>query len=181
MDTVFIADVIKAVAWPLVTLVVAIMLRKPFTSLIDAVRQIKYGGVEAQFERGTENLQRDLAKSAVHEAAMGAGVATGEKSPLMTVTAAWRDVEQAIRAGAHLRLGIEDGTISPAKLLERLVEKGALQPSTGDAARTLLHLRNLAESAQSEHNLAERVPSFVTMARAVGWAIHLDLTRTKSS
>jgi len=181
MDAVFITDMTKAIVWPVATIVLAVMFQKPIKSLTEALRQIKYGGIEAQFEREALNLQKGLAKAAVPRKETAAGSHADEASPVELMNAAWRDVEQSIRTAAHLRLGIEDGKIDASVLLDKLAEEGIFRPTTRDAARSLQQLHHLAKYAPPEKDLAQRVPEFITMAQAIGWNIQLDLNHSSNA
>jgi hypothetical protein len=170
---VFITDMTKAIVWPLATIVLAVMFRTPSKVLTEALRQIKYGGLEAQFARESLSIQKGLAKAA----AIGDETKSDEKTPLELMSAAWHEVEQRIRAAAYATLGIQDGLIDTAVLLDRLVEKGVLRTTTQHAARSLQQLYHLAECAAPEKDMSQRVPEFITMAQAIGWNIEFDLAR----
>lgn len=61
MDTLtFISEVIKSLAWPVATVLLALMLRKPVTELITFLRKLKYKELEMEFSKEVAELKAEV-------------------------------------------------------------------------------------------------------------------------
>lgn len=53
----FTAEAIKALAWPMALVVVALMIRKPVIQLLPFLRRLKYKEIEFEFSKELEQLK----------------------------------------------------------------------------------------------------------------------------
>lgn len=53
-----IASILDAIAWPITTLTIVLLLRKPIASLIPLLRRLRYKELEVEFERSLEDISK---------------------------------------------------------------------------------------------------------------------------
>jgi hypothetical protein len=186
MDTsTLIAEILKATAWPLAALALALLFRKPVINLISGLklRAIKGKDIELQFSDGIEELKKNIptpptpALTATREvtASLDAFIAT---PPVAGILKAWNDVEGILVASVAKGL-VPSGFVMP-DVVQGLVAKGIIQQSTGDSVVSLYHLRNLAAHAPDERISPLKAREFITMAMATKWALEQDLKKYQS-
>ncbi len=100
---VFISDLVRSLAWPLVVLVLVILFRKPLGNLIPYLRRLKYGKLEAEFIRDLETADNKaqslppLPPSAIQPDYLQSLLATlldiSKKSPTASILETWRNIE----------------------------------------------------------------------------------------
>ncbi len=133
MDT-LIAEVAKALAWPVSALVMAWMARKPLISLVEGIRLtvLKRGEWELHFAERKREIQRNLPAESL-SARRPAGRLVEElkseleSAPAEAVMTAWSRVEARVHALAGAN-GVADQGIDAA--LSELVEKGLIEHAT---------------------------------------------------
>lgn len=176
-------EILKAAAWPVATLLLALMFRAPVTNLFQGLRlrRLKRGDWEADFQETSAEVRREIA--ALASPATGTGGPTPlviDDSDLSTgapavaaVARAWNQIEALIENTAR-EAGVTGATF-PEKL-RALAEKGFLDPSTVDAVNGLRIMRNLA--VHSPEPLAqEKAWEFIEMANGVAFAISMNLKK----
>ena len=186
MDTLaLIAEIVKAVAWPLAAVVLALLFRKPVINLISGLklRAIKSKGVEVEFSEGIDELKKNVpavppTATATHEVTAKLDVSVAA-SPIEAILRAWNDVEGLLVASVAQGL-VPSGFVMP-DVLQSLVEKGIIRQSTCDSVIGLYHLRNLAAHAPDERIPPLKAREFVTMAGATKWALEQDFKKYKPS
>jgi hypothetical protein len=180
-----VAEIIKAVAWPLAALGLALLFRKPAIGLVSGLklRGIKSKAVELEFSQGIEELKMNLpaappAATATQDAAAKLDVSVAA-SPVEAILRAWNDVEGLLVASVAQGL-VPSGFVMP-DVLQNLVEKGIIRQSTCDSVVGLYHLRNLAAHAPDERIPPLKAREFVTMAGAAKWAMEQDFKKHQSN
>jgi hypothetical protein len=176
-----IVEIVKAAAWPVATLFLALMFRVPVTSLFEGLRlkRVKRGDSEVEFfQKTSAEVGRNVA-AALPSLATGLGgpplpmvdasdLSTGAPA-VAAVARAWHQVEALIENAAR-DAGVTGATF-PEKL-RTLVERGFLQPQTVDAVTGLRIMRNLVEP------LAQgKAREFVELANGVAFAISMNLKK----
>jgi len=56
----FILELVSSVAWPIVVLVLAFMMKKPITAIIPGLQRLKYRDLELSFSEGIARLEEDV-------------------------------------------------------------------------------------------------------------------------
>jgi hypothetical protein len=176
-------EILKAAAWPVATLLLALMFRAPVTNLFLGLRlkRLKRGDWEADFQETSAEVRREVAALASPVAGAGgqtplmidaSDLSTGAPA-VAAVVRAWNHVEALIENTAR-EAGVTGSTF-PEKLRD-LAEKGFLHPATVDAVNGLRIMRNLA--VHSPEPLAqEKARDFIEMASGVAFAISMDLKK----
>ena len=158
MDTLtFIAELVKALAWPATVLIIFLALRRPLRDLIPLLRRLRYGGIELDFEQQVHELAAELRQ----ELPAGFGVdATGEQfidhmvelsqlSPRAVVLESWLRLERAaMEASRRHSLELTSRELkTPLLLGEALENAGILNERTLAIYHRLRNLRNAAAHA----------------------------------
>jgi len=140
-------------AWPILTVFLVLLLRKPIKELIPLVTRLKYRDLELDFERNMAVARAEIQEEfpSRRDALSAGAISTGplmklaETSPPAAIMKAWEQVEVAARLAAH-----RGGLFSPAEVTNttrviRALEEGRV---IGTRKVDLLHdlrgLRNLA-------------------------------------
>lgn len=139
--------ILEILAWPLVTLSIVCILRKPLTSLIQSTQSIKFQGAEVEFSKSLQQTMDDAAEaidveistnpsdSRLHDALM--------LSPGQSILETWNTLELSATEKVKNLLPINESYKNPLERpLEYLEFKGALTPSTASAIRDLRSMRN---------------------------------------
>lgn len=171
----FIAELVKALGWPVAVVIIVLVLRRPIAALIPLLQRLKYKDLELEFGRAVEEIKaeavHELPPSTTHKA-----LPTGteeritklaEISPRAAVLEAWRTVENLLMQIAQRRLPPDEGgKLIPYKTISLLERDETLSPGLGSLLRDLRGLRNQAahapdfalslESALEYASLAER-------------------------
>lgn len=182
----FIAEMTKALAWPLAVVAIGIIFRRHFTSLFDGVRlrRIEKGEFRAEFEMVAQEILEDLPKMGKVPTAEVLPHTVQKKiehlvgvSPLDAILQAWNQVEGKVNA-ASARARLARGNFPEA--VHELVAKGLLQNMTGDSILGLQKLRNLAVHGPPERIAAKEAREFIALAEAAIWSMEENLRRAKS-
>lgn len=144
--TTFIIELCKALAWPIVVLVLAVLFRAEVRLLLQRMRKGKVGLAEFEFEQGVASLRERVGpveptNRAVTDVAIAARVADDPRS---TILAAWLEV-QALVDAIVLRHATDDERRDPRsvslRVLHRLLQD---QPQSIDLYNDLRALRSQA-------------------------------------
>jgi hypothetical protein len=182
MDTsTLIVELAKAGAWPVASLVLASMFRRPLASLVQGLKlkRLKRGDWEADFHEALGEAKREVAAlPPVADASIAPKLIDAEEVPpgpaaVGAMVVAWNQIEAAITEAAH-----EAGSTAVRfpEQVRALAEKGALAVPTVDAINGLRQLRNLAVHAP-EPVEPEKVREFLRMANAVLFALSLNVKK----
>jgi len=186
MDTsTLIVELVKAGAWPVVIVIMAVMVRKPLTGLVEGLKlkRLRRGDWEADFYEAMAETKREVAalppladptttpKLIDVDDVLSSPAAVGE------IIVAWKQIEVAINQAAR-EAGVTE--VRFPEQIRALAEKGALSEPTVDAIRGLRQLRNLAVHAP-EPLEPEKVRDFLRMANAVLVTLSLNLKKFAAS
>jgi uncharacterized protein YutE (UPF0331/DUF86 family) len=181
MDAATVVELVKAGAWPVASIILAAMFRRPLIGLVRGIKlkSLKRGDWEANFQEALGEAKREVAAlPALADASVTPnlievdGALTGPAAVGSMITA-WNGVEAAVADAAR-----EAGVATPSfpEQLRALAEKGALATPTVDAISGLRHLRNLAVHAP-EPIEPEKVREFLRMSNAVLFALSLNVKK----
>ncbi|MFZ3214392.1 MAG: hypothetical protein WA188_23035 [Terriglobales bacterium] len=185
MDTkTFIAEITKALAWPVGLITLGLIFRAHVGGLLEGMRlrRIKKGEWSADFEAGAQEVRADLpeASQTATRPAVVPGLLNEETEHLIDVAPAaaisqtWNQLEGLVAAAA-MRAGIAAKLLP--EVLRALVDKGAIQSSVRDSILGLRNMRNLAVHAPGERVTPRQAREFVTMAEAVMWSLEQNLRK----
>ena len=180
MDTnQLIVGLIQALAWPLVTLAIVLLLRKPIIVLLQNIEKMRWQGVELEFGKRLVNAEKD-AKELKLPSAEKAKLpsfkqdmslyermkAIAEISPEAAVINSWKEVEIAAMQVAKSRRYPTYGSRTVQKVIEDLIDDGLLDKGALGLYDNLRVLRNSA---------AHRSDYSITVSEAIRY-IELSLS-----
>jgi hypothetical protein len=100
----FIAEMVKAFAWPTTTLIVVIVFRRQIKTLLSQLKKVKAGPAEAEFDRELRELARETEDQPLPTNAVSPSSPERQKllqlaeiNPRSAVIEAWHTVEFAAR------------------------------------------------------------------------------------
>jgi hypothetical protein len=181
----FIAEMVKALAWPSMALALVLLLRKPIAELIPLLTRLKYKDLELEFGRRVAEVKAEAGEElpppqtpAPLEAAEEQTLLELAKlSPRAAITEVWRQVELAALDGARrndIYISPSEAT-SPARVLRALERHRVIDAGKLGLVHDLRGLRNQAvhspdfavtsASALEYVQLARRVVDFLKTAR----------------
>jgi hypothetical protein len=141
----------EAYAWPVATLIIVLILRRPVEVFLKRARKIKYG----EFEMNVESAAYISADGSGQTATSNAGLAipaevahSAEVSPRAVVIESWQKVSAAaVAAVAKEGIRLPRGSIAPKVIEESLEGIGLLSKNQIELLRTLRLQRNAAVHA----------------------------------
>lgn len=152
----FIARLVEALAWPIVTLLIAIIVRKPVISLLKNIEKIKWQGTELEFrnqlinaERGARELSLPPAEEVKlptfkQEMSLYEKLkAVAEISPAAAVTDAWKAVHFAAMELAKVKGQNVVGSRTGPRVIEDSIAEGLLDIGALGLYEDLRVLRNI--------------------------------------
>jgi hypothetical protein len=154
----FIAELAKALGWPLAVVIGVLVLRKPLTTLLLALRHVKYGELEADFGEQLEKVAAEARRALPPLAAEPQQVRgllpelgedsklaqLAEISPHAAIVESWADVEEAARAATSARTKSATSMLGSTR---RALEQRGADAETLSLYDNLRSLRN-----QAAHN-----------------------------
>ncbi|WP_018863989.1 hypothetical protein [Thioalkalivibrio sp. ARh3] len=146
----FIAEFIKAIAWPLAFVFAVYLLKAPLTSLIPLMQRVKFKDLEVSFGQEVAALKEEAEESLgpAHAPLKVSPkvVKLAEVSPRAAVLEAWLDVEFTALEAAERR-GVEleaRQKSSPMAVIGALYRAGLVDDGTQNMFRNLFALRSHA-------------------------------------
>ena len=178
----FVAEITKALAWPLAAVVVAVLFRKQLRQLLSVgpARRVKAGPVEIEWDRTVAEAQVELDQPGVPPAipASMAGpvsvelVEVAERSPTAAVMEAHAVIERELRLLLTANGVADSEQRAGASGLARLgVQHGIVNEETVKAVEGLSVLRNLAAHGRAGDVTTERAIDYLALADAVLYAV----------
>lgn len=174
MDTLtFITEIVKALAWPVVALVIFLTLRKPLFDLLPYLQSFRYRDIEIGFGARVQALAYDLRRllpeatlsgEAAQEHARLAELA--RLSPRAVVLEAWLQLEKtAMELSRRKELGLDSRALrTPILLGHALEQAGLLDENMQTVFYQLRTLRNAAAHASDFAFDAEAAIEYAEMA-----------------
>jgi hypothetical protein len=182
MDTLtFIAKIAEALAWPLATVALVALLRGEIRSLVPLIRRVKAGPVEAEFERGTEELKERLplqpgaSEALAHTPPPKAAEPPIGTNPRSEVLEAWLQLEAVANDALFKKQlkGAHPGAIvarpSLRGLAEALRANGLLHEGQLSLFQELQHLRNNVVHTLEFAPTQEALTRYIETANYLKW------------
>ncbi len=164
----FTAELTKALAWPVASVVIAWIFRAQIEILLVRMKKGKLGPAEFEFEQGVLQAQRELPQNVLPASARSADtleLGRYVSEPRAVVLDAWLRVERALNElavarGHHTAAGTRNASATATDL----VRDGLLDPWLLNLIRDLRRLRNQATHEADFAPSAQAVESYVQMA-----------------
>lgn len=164
----FTVGVVKALAWPVAFVLIALVFRKQLVVLIATIKRGKFGPAEIEFERGVKSMEASAASlpsaptpdSAIKDAAF---------NPRAAVLEAWLRLEDDV-----IDLAIRRGLANPTAhryargAFEAVEKSGLLRPDRLRLLDELRDLRNWAVHYPEFSPDSAAVVSYMQSAAALG-------------
>lgn len=180
----FIADLVKALAWPVTTVVLAALFRDQIGRALLSLTRLKYKDLELDFGRELKQLEKE-AKAIDIQPRLQKSVAPGKRDssellreaeqlarafPEAAVAVAWQDVEDELMQ-AVMRLAISPDSpayLSSVKIAQLLREQGAIDTPTFNLLNRMRNLRNMAVHGGRRASVAtDEALEFISLARGI--------------
>jgi hypothetical protein len=182
----FIASLVRALAWPIVVLLIAFIFRKKITELLsERITRLRAGPLELEWERQVSETQAELEEAgatppATNDLTDPAMRALAERSPSAAVVEAFAQIEHALRSLATSWLPDEDTDRLGGLRLARLLQQHDVLPEeTVRAVEGLTVLRNLSAHGRAGDLTVERAVEYLALAQAVLFAIDQTARRQR--
>jgi hypothetical protein len=178
----FVAELVKALAWPLFAIGVVLVLRAPVRDLIPLLRKLKYGDIEAEFGEQVRAIPEELGlrrsrqwqwpgrtNSDTHLLYKRATIPIGrarellelaQTNPRSAVLEAWDEVEEALQAAAA-HLSQNKAQLSSDDALRRVAKE--IEPKEVALYYELRKLRNLLAHASDQAPTADAALEYVVL------------------
>jgi uncharacterized protein YutE (UPF0331/DUF86 family) len=157
----FASKIVSAIAWPVATLSIVIILREPIFKILNLVSRIKVSDVELEFDRQLSVAKEEASIELRNDELKQIGLPTpidnhyvklAEVSPRAAVMESWRHVEAAALNAAKIMLNRENFSNKTMTFQAiNIIEKSGVLPE-----RIVLLLRQL----RSLRNQAAHAPEF---------------------
>lgn len=187
----FSVELIKALIWPLLVVIILIIIRKPLSELVPYLKKLKLGELEAEFEKTVrqikDNMDQEPALKSKKTAALIPPAETerlyqlAEIAPNAAVLEAWKKLELAAkeliaRRGYELDYNIA----APYRLIERILEKTQLiELKKVKVFNELRKLRNkIAHAADFEISF-DQAKEYIALANSLRSYLLLALKNKK--
>ena len=163
----FTVEIIKALAWPLVTLAVALIFRMQLRLLLGRIKKGKVGPAEFEFEESVKALRDEAAELTDKEPPKLPPTTLKhlESNPRDAILAAWLEVEQSIRRLLEVKGFATHATASPLRSIQKAQSLGIVDQIYIDLANELRHLRNRATHEIDFNPSPESVIDYVRLSR----------------
>lgn len=170
MDTLnFIAEITKALAWPIATVAISLIFRRQLQGLLTRIKKGKVGPAEFEFEQGVRELRQELPKELplpLPPAAEEADALRVIAEPRTVVLEAWLKLETALEElGKKTNQYNALAAPNSAYLANNLAKAGVLEPWLLNLYRDLRRLRNQATHEREFSPSVESVRDYVQMAQ----------------
>ena len=157
MDTyTFLSELVKALSWPFVVIVIFIILRKPLAGLIPLLQRLKLRDLELEFAQKVERVRAEVRfelaigrpPTALPAEAQDRIRKLSEVSPRSAVLEAWRELEVRLIEAANIVPEFRDSRRKSSLDAIRVLEKSeGFSPEVSTAIQDLRSLRNRAAHA----------------------------------
>jgi hypothetical protein len=173
----FIAEMTKALAWPLTVILVSLIFGRSVVGLLKGMqlRRITRGEWSADFEAAAKEVRAELpspAQGLPRISISGQLDADTEQlvyvAPDAAISRAWNQLEKRVSDTAA-QFGISQKSLP--EVLRSLVEKGVVNPSVTDSILGLRNMRNLAVHAPAKQLTQEQAREFITLVEEIMWTL----------
>ncbi|WP_031639686.1 hypothetical protein [Pseudomonas aeruginosa] len=183
----FISGLVKALAWPVVVVIVLVLLRPELKAMAPFLKKLKAGPVEAEFERDVNQLKEMVYEPAKPVPPLSPEVTASKEflyqlaalHPRSAIQESWVRVEAAGRA-ALARSSADPGKsyITAARLAQELSGIGALSETQVTLYHELRRLRNDAAHLVGAEPTQDSVNSYIELA--AGLQSHIEKFRSRA-
>jgi hypothetical protein len=166
----FIAEMTKALAWPLLIAAVLMIFREQLRALFKRVVSLHWGDWQASFANEEAKVATGLSHANTKALAKGSEenelMLLAERSPRSAV------IEAAVRIETELRRIAEPhipdlNNRPPGQIIRVLQQSGVIDKATATSLQGLFEMRNLAVHSTGEQLTTQRAIEFVTLANAM--------------
>jgi hypothetical protein len=176
------SELVKSLAWPVTTIILVFLLRKPIIDLIPLLRRLKYKEFELEFSEEVTQLKAE-AEAIAREKGEAAPSITANSNQLLDLVSfstraaimeAWLEVEtEAVATASSFWEGASNGNFqNMPKLGEYLLECNAIDEKQLAVFNKLRQLRNKAAHAQELDLNENDARSYVQLASDLARHIH---------
>jgi hypothetical protein len=164
----FIAALVKALAWPLATTIIAIIFRSQISALLSRIRKGKIGPAEFEFEREVQELVDQTPAQLQAQSVGSPTVSLATTNPRAAILEAWLGLEGAINRLADKRQLQEPGASrSPISIIRWVGENRELRSADVSLFHDLQVLRNRAAHDTEFSPSAESVIKYAQLAQGL--------------
>ena len=156
----FIAELAKALAWPISIMLIVFLLRNNLNELLPALKRLKIGALEAEFSEDLAKAEQQAQQANLPppeqavETMVGVPEPAYEKyerlayiSPRAAIIEAWRDVEITLKVtatGGDYSSLQSSSLRNTSHIIKHLIEEDKLHPKDGEFLEFIRSLRNRA-------------------------------------
>jgi hypothetical protein len=164
----FISEMVKAAAWPVTTVVIALLFREQIISLLKRLKKGKVGPASFEFEEEVKALQEEVESSPLAPRLPSVGrptVALVASNPRAAVLSAWLKVEsEAANLAVKKGLLSEQAARNSGTVIRAIRQAGILPEQYAPLLSELRLLRNKAAHELDFGPSTDSVLSYVQLA-----------------
>lgn len=170
----FLSSVIGSTAWPVALLILVLLFRKQIATILDNIKSVKWGDVEAVLERDiqeatTTALAIEPAPADIADENKGRFLALIEmarSSPTGAIVEAWKDIEEAGRDLAESSgIAMSPVPLRPYFNLQEFLADNKLIPRAEvETFRELRMIRNRAAHFKADQVTVDQARQYVVLA-----------------
>lgn len=158
----FLTKMTEALAWPVVTLILGLVIRRKLLDLIPLIKKFKAGPLEAEFERDAKQILFSATEVAAHttspaavnpitskesvpdrDSRVVAKLLEARNDPSGVILQGWGSVDgELFQLGVQMHLIVEDPLTNTTKVYEAVMASNVLPVETRRLVRELRELRN---------------------------------------
>ena len=163
----FIAEIAKALGWPVAAVVIALLFRDQLKALLVRVRKGKLGPAEFEFEESVKTLKSEAAQLAktTPEVLSKDTVALLTANPRSAIIISWLELEEAMRALLKAKRFAAPAIASPLRTIHAVKDLGVIDPVYVEFTDELRQLRNRATHEPDFAPSQESVIDYVRLAK----------------
>ena len=177
----FIAEIVKAVAWPAAIVTIIVLLKRPISQLIPTIQKLKYKDLAVEFGRKVEEAAVEAGESLppprderlLQPANLARLKELSKSSPRVAVLEAWLEVESAALEFAR-NLNLRLGNVvprSPSQALRAIEQSRKLDEPALSTIADMRVLRNEAVHYPDFAITSESAMKYVQTAIALAAAL----------
>jgi hypothetical protein len=163
----FIAEIVKALGWPVAAVVIALLFREQLKALLVRVRKGKLGPAEFEFEESVNSLKLEAAQLSQRppESLSEETVALLASNPRSAIINSWLDVEESMRALLRANGFAAPAVFSPMKIIKAVKSLSIVDPVYVEFTDELRQLRNRATHDPDFSPSQESVIDYIRLAK----------------
>lgn len=164
----FIAELVKATAWPLAAITIALIFRQQLRALLSRIRKGKVGPAEFEFEQEVKELTEQAPLQSTPPEISTPTVTLATTNPRAAILDAWLGVESSIKRLAYNSgLPTQIGHRNPSTIMREIEKNGILQSNDVALFNDLRVLRNQATHDPDFSPSPESVVNYVQLAHGL--------------